>query len=529
MWQLEDVTVFIPFLNGTNEEWLQRAISSLPQGTRYVVARNDGDLIDSLNEALAECDTEWVLRLDATDVVVDGMIENLLAYSFDADVVYPALLGTNDDLTEIEWEHPAWSFCRNRLEFAPYLSGTSLMRRSLVQRVGGFSHVKAMEDWDLYVRLVRAGARLKPCNDAKLLCRVLPTSRTRTEIKGDGSQEFEEFRKRWEPREKILATFYYQGAPAAAYLRAVLPARHLPGIATADTRFLIRDEKLVSLGGEGHLVMQWASDHERSAALVMAKAHGLRVYAEVDDNYHTGPVKGFLDKAGFKARIEEKSYNTVQGHRWFCSHANGVFVTTPWLAEVYSELNDNVIVAPNCVDRDDWDALPELEDDGITRVGWFASPSHTVDVPLVASALRYASRHKRTQALMSDLAGAPAEVEKLGWTHDISMYRLMMKSIDIGLAPVTPGNAGNGRSDIKATEYAMGGALPILSDVVCYRDWEHGVTCLKASTPRQFKEHVRWALEHPDERREIVAKAREWALANREIRGQIHIWREELS
>jgi hypothetical protein len=524
---LEDVTVFIPFLNGTNEEWLARAISSLPQGTKYIVARNDGELTRSLNEALAAADTTWVLRLDATDVAVDGMLENLYAYSFDADVVYPALLGADPDLEQIEWEHPAWSFCRNRLEFQPYLSGTSLMRRRLVLDVGGYSDQEAMEDWELYVRLSRAGARFKACNDAKLLCRVLPTSRTRMRINGDGFEDFKRFRVQWEPRADNVATFYYQGSYASAYLRAVLPCRYLPGIATNDLRYRLGED--ITPTGEGNIVMQWPGDHDRAGFLVAAHEKGRKVFVEVDDNYHTAPVKGFLDKAGFKARIAEKSYNTVQGHRWICRHADGILVTTPWLADVYSELNDNVIVAPNCVDPDDWSVLPEIPESQVTKVAWFASVSHLPDMRLVWGAMDEVSRRDDTLVWASDLAGMPRGVQRQQWTNDLSQYWLMMMWPDIGLAPVVDSDSGNGRSDIKATEYAMGKALPIVSDVAPYRDWEHGVTCLKARDAKEFSRHLRWAIEHPQERREIAENAHRWALANRDIKSNAHVWRKALS
>src|SRR5690349_5633298 len=96
---MSDVTVLIPVLRSQkNDQWLQECVTGFPKGTKYLVAENDGDLAGAMNEALALVDTEWVLPFGHDDVPEDFMVEQLLAAGVDADVVYPSMRFTDEDL-----------------------------------------------------------------------------------------------------------------------------------------------------------------------------------------------------------------------------------------------------------------------------------------------------------------------------------------------------------------------------------------------------------------------------------------------
>jgi hypothetical protein len=494
-----------------------------------IVAVNDGEMAEALNHALREVDTEWVLPFGDDDVAVENFIEEMCGVAFDADVVYPAMLLVSEDLKEIVGEHPAWPFCGNRLQQLNFVSGAFMARTDMLRKIGGWRQMDTLEDWDVHVRMYRAGARFKPCPDAVMLYRQRAGSRN----KGLDRDMIAKWREKWVgERPEPLAHFYYQATAPTAYLRTILPARHLPGLATNDLWFSvneqgdIRDSDIESK----NVVFQFPGDQSRAYGLVVLRKNGYKVWVEVDDDYLHGEPK-FMAKAGWKQKIGESTFSQ-EGHRWIVKHADGVFVTTEELAKRYRKVNPNVVVAPNCVDADDWDFLWQArrpEDDRM-RVGWFASVSHHGDQKHIARAMEWCSQSKHAEpAVMGLDPQFKFDYVQLPWSNDMSMYRLLLHSLDVGLAPISQTIQGTGRSDIKASDYAMAGALPIVADVAPYAAWTHGENCLKASSPGDFYKHVRWACTHREEARALAAEAKKWVLEHRDIRKQISIWREALS
>src|SRR4051812_27997235 len=52
---------------------------------------------------------------------------------------------------------------------------------------------------------------------------------------------------------------------------------------------------------------------------------------------------------------------------------------------------------------------------------------------------------------------------QVGWTNDLAAYHRSFAGLDVGLCPVIPNDFSNCRGDAKLMEYAMAGALPIVS------------------------------------------------------------------
>jgi len=523
---LHDVTVVIPHLRGSNQEYLERAKSSFSQGTKIVVAANDGEMAEALNAALRNVDTDWVLVFGDDDVALEGMVEAMCGVAFDADVVYPQMLLVSEDLSEVQGEHRAWPFCGNRLQQMNFVPGGFLARTEMLRRVGGWRNMEMLEDWDLHVRMHRAGARFKPCDDAVFFYRQRKNSRN----KGLTRASIAEWRDEWVgERTKPLAHFYYQATAATQYLRCILPARHLPAIATDDLWFAAdKDGKIHDSDIESEsVVFQYPGDQSRAYGLVVLRHNGFKVWVDVDDDYLHGEHR-FMRRTGWERKIGESQFSQ-EGHRWIVKHADGVFVTTEELAKRYRKVNKNVVVAPNCVDPLDWRVLEgaRKQQDELVRVGWFASVSHHGDAKLVQRGMEWASQRDGVQVAVMGLDPRfTFEHIRLPWTNDLSMYKLMLHSLDIGLCPITATIQGSARSDIKATEYAMAGAMPIVSDLSAYAEWKHGETCLRAKDGKDFYHHLKWALSHRDEAEQIAARAKEFVLAERNIEKKVGIWRE---
>jgi hypothetical protein len=469
----------MPFLNGGNETWLQQAVASFKGQAKVLVLRNDGEMAEAMNKGLEEADTEFVLMFGADDIAEPGYVDTLLGPAWNADVVYPRMTLVSEDLSTFLGDFMPAPFDGKRLLDMNFVSGASLVRRSKALEVGGWRQLETLEDWDLFVRIYRAGGRFKPCPEARMFYRQVEGSlgkfkdaeqveRLKRQIVGDG-----------DPLEDVLATFYHQATPATTYLRCQLPARYLPGVVREDFAVAYNDEGDVRFPEHrGAAVMQFASDAKRAVAAELMKNQGVRLLVEVDDNYLINPGRAILDRQGWAMKMGDGSF-TRAGHRWIAEKADGIIATTPWLAAQYRHVNENVFVCPNTVDPPDWPD-PVKPDDGVLRIVWFASQSHEGDLPLIAPAYRWAAEQKDVEVYLVNLNPFESQNKairlrwkKVGfnfipWIPDLDAYRAMFSRFDIGVAPVMPTDMGLARSDVKALEMAMGLQAPVLSDVAPY-------------------------------------------------------------
>lgn len=321
---------------------------------------------------------------------------------------------------------------------------------------------------------------------------------------------------------QALATFYSGVTPATTYVRCELPARVLPGKVRQHIDFLDNGEDIRFFDHEGAAaVFQFGAN--KTAAMVSGamRAQGIRVLVEVDDNYLIHPGKRILQRQQWGMKIGSAE-NTRDGHRWVVRWADGVIVSTPHLADQYRAVNSSVFVCPNSVDPADWPD-PVKPADGVFRVAWVASQSHEDDIPIVARAMEWASRQPGVEAWMVGLnpnatlkfkARWRFPYKQVPWIHTLEGYRACFQRFDLGLAPVSKNPSGLGRSDLKALEYLMGGALPVMQDAAPYQ-WWRGKPGLIAENADAFLKHVQWAVRNRDEVRALAAEAREIVLAER--------------
>lgn len=124
-----------------------------------------------LNALLTAVDTEWVAPLGDDDIYLPHHVEKIWPYlGQDVDVVYSWPTDEHDYL-RIDVSDWAPSQVARRLEEGNFIRSTITMRTELVRRIGGwadeyrdgvFSETGVpYDDWDLLIRLARAGARFR--------------------------------------------------------------------------------------------------------------------------------------------------------------------------------------------------------------------------------------------------------------------------------------------------------------------------------------------------------------------------------
>lgn len=237
---------------------------------------------------------------------------------------------------------------------------------------------------------------------------------------------------------------------------------------------------------------------------------GRRVIFETDDLHENLPRWHPASKKDF---------------RWFHAAvkiADQVTVSTPALAEVYGQLNENVVVIPNQLDWSMWeDVTPAYEIDRPLRIGWMGSAKiRWGDIDALRGVLGpFLRNHPDVLCVHSgngnfhDHVGTPPEqrVSFPGFAfHKMLLPRLL--DFDIGLIPLDAHLFSDAKSDLKGMEYAAAGIPCIASPSRPYRDWvEPGANGFLARKPREWREALEALVTDDALRRQMGRAAREKA------------------
>lgn len=128
------------------------------------------------NRLAAVANTEWLLFLDDDDLLLSHYLEVVEPHLAEADVVY-----TKWYLTGAIDPQPLDGFDPDLLRERNFIPVTAAVRTALFRQVGGFNPAAKLEDHDLWVRLLNAGARFVYIPVVCWRYRRRPGSRTDTE------------------------------------------------------------------------------------------------------------------------------------------------------------------------------------------------------------------------------------------------------------------------------------------------------------------------------------------------------------
>ena len=332
-------------------------------------------------------------------------------------------------------------------------------------------------------------------------------------------------------REDAQATWFRQGSPGTYFWRCLVPARELPGQVLNFTFDDLAEEgdKFVFPRTKGTVIWQFPGNATTGTLMVGLQEAGHRVLMEIDDSYRHIPEYGVY--GGWQVELDRSGDDNYS----FDAHcklakrvADGLVVSTEPLAELYSDLNDNIFVCPNSIEPEDW-LVSEKPDDGILRIGWGASHSHITDAPLVRRALRWAAEQPNVEVWVfgiGDLYKFSGAVKRAPWTDDLAAYRAAISKCDVQICPLNETPWSRYKSDLKALEGAMAGAWPIVSTATAYKPWhDRTMTC---TTAKDWEQALRWVVRHRDEIPRLAQEAKDYVLAERTISKNIERWREAI-
>lgn len=174
-------------------EWLKRrdrAAISVEKQSKHpseIIRFHGETLHEARNEAARMSMSDWLIFLDADDTLDTHYVRNMCKGT--GDIRQPSTLGVVDG---VEDDEPVLIPKRNLIE-ANYIVIGAMCRRDLFLEVGGFRDLPSLEDWDLWIRMVLAGAEVAPCPEAIYRVNVRSNSRNQdtskharcyTEIRG---------------------------------------------------------------------------------------------------------------------------------------------------------------------------------------------------------------------------------------------------------------------------------------------------------------------------------------------------------
>lgn len=214
------------------------------------------------------------------------------------------------------------------------------------------------------------------------------------------------------------------------------------------------------------------------------------IVAEVDDNY--------LSTAQYNPAAEAYAPGTPLreiANKQFAI-ADALVVSTPYLKEVYSELNEHIYVVQNSIDTKAWNVKSKSKS-GI-RIGWVGGGSHYEDLkilePIIPSILK---KHKDVKFVF--LHGIPEFLKGIPRVECVYKFERIDKypryvaanDFDIGMAPLVDNAFNRGKSNLRWLEYSALGVPTVASNVGHFKETiNHGIDGFLAHDRFEFERYL---------------------------------------
>lgn len=284
-----------------------------------------------------------------------------------------------------------------------------------------------------------------------------------------------------------------------------------------------------------------------AAHMLGLRQQGVRVVAEVDDNYLAKHhLNYFMQKANADLAESGKTWDDyVDDHARSIASGNAIVVSTEHLRDVYwrqlgqlfgkKDLPD-IHVCRNLVDeRFIPTKLVPPRSDGKLRIGYMGSDSHLWDVDLIYEACveAFVNGHEivfigidpaniNPKYRRSKKDWGRIDYTHVPWTNN---FRGTALPLDIGFAPLIVDNHTLCKSDIKALEYGLSGAACVAQNCLVYnRTLTDQV--LFAGSPMEYVVQMRRLIKDPALRRGLVEGTLGYIREERMLLDHADEWKE---
>ncbi len=281
----------------------------------------------------------------------------------------------------------------------------------------------------------------------------------------------------------VRVLYYATMSKASAFYRCLMPmyALNMGGKAVAHA-------STARFGREAldYDVVVIQIDNSPSALeFVMAlQAQGKKVVYEIDDAFDClEPWHPQYASYGQPARQE--------AIRAMMAQADAVQVSTGWLAQRYAACAKRVELVPNLVELASWPRADRLRKDGLFKVLWAGSPSHSGDLEIIVPVMeKFLRAHADARLVLfgqeiKDARLPAGQVENVPWCEfEDYAFTLAQIDADVAIAPLADIPFNYGKSNLRILQYWATGYPVVASNVGPYKEAcegpEAGILCSTA-------------------------------------------------
>ena len=253
--------------------------------------------------------------------------------------------------------------------------------------------------------------------------------------------------------------------------------------------------------------------------------------SEIDDNILSTPTYNPADAVYQPGSV----FRHIAVEQFKMSDA--MVVSTPYLAEVYSEFNANIHVVPNSLDFRIWDNLKHRRNTDLVRIGWAGGASHEEDLRLIEVVVRKTlEKHKNVRFCfvhgIPDFFRGVDRIENFSQFTRIDRYPqfLASRAFDIGLAPLVDNAFNRGKSNLRWLEYA-GLKVPCVASSVGHfaETIRSGIDGMLCNTESQWLSALDDLILNANVRRQMGNAANKRARKDFNIEANVHNYARILS
>lgn len=217
--------------------------------------------------------------------------------------------------------------------------------------------------------------------------------------------------------------------------------------------------------------------------------------------------------------------------------ADLITTTTPILADVFRQHNQNVKVLPNYVDAREWKKLPLEKKPEEIRLFWGGGNSHWEDLFLIKEPLRQVlDKYKNVKLVIlgwmpDGFADTfPGRVEFHPWTKfEAYGYKYASLGIDISLIPLVENEFSVCKSNIKWIEASSLQIPTVVSYCSPYKEVESLsdkdlAVFIDGNNPDDWVKGISMLIDNPDLRKKIGEESRMVVEQHFDVNTQYHKW-----
>lgn len=317
--------------------------------------------------------------------------------------------------------------------------------------------VMHLEDFELATRVAD---RLK----VKLPKRVSPA--TVISLVGDAQKAVSE--ELFRPG-AVRVLYYSTLSKASAFYRCLMPmyALNMGGRAVAHASSARYGREALDYDV---VVIQIDNSPSSLEFVIALQNQGKKVVYEIDDAFDClEPWHPQYASYGQPARQE--------AIRAMMAQVDAVQVSTPWLAARYGRHAKRVQVVPNMIELASWPRADRLRRDGLFKVLWAGSPSHSGDLELIVPVMeRFLKAHADARLVLfgqeiRDARLPVGQVENVPWCEfEEYPFKLAEIDADTTIAPLAPVPFNCGKSNLRILQYWAAGYPVVASNVGPYAE-----------------------------------------------------------